>query len=110
MHPGPFDKQSEVELLRRIAHNFNVMERGQEETRDDSVHSEKLPAGRRIYFFDVKRTSKGDCYLVISERRRTEEGLKRDRIMVFREDMDRFMEAIARATGALAENERETKS
>ena len=86
------------------------MERSQEETRDDSIHSEKLPAGRRIYFFDVKRTSKGDFYLVISERRRTQEGPKRDRIMVFREDMDRFMEALTKATGAFAEQERGTKS
>lgn len=107
--PKSKDETLVVELLRGIAHNFNAMERSPEETRDDSLHSEKLPAGRRIYFFDVKRTSKGDCYLVISERRRTEEGPKRDRIMVFREDMDRFMEALAKATGAFEKKERETK-
>ncbi len=85
------------------------MERSPEGTRDDSVHAEKLPAGRRIYFFDVKRTSKGDFYLVISERRRTQEGPKRDRIMVFKEDMGRFLEALGRAAEAIGETEKQGK-
>lgn len=85
------------------------MERSPEGTRDDSVHTEKLPAGRRIYFFDVKRTSRGDFYLVISERRRTEEGSKRDRIMIFREDMKRFLEALDRAAEAFGETENPRK-
>jgi len=93
-----------------MAHNFNAMERTSEETRDDSIHSEKLLAGRRVYFFDVKRTSKGDCYLVISERRNTDEGPKRDRIMVFKEDIGRFMEALAKAAGAFRENEGKMES
>jgi hypothetical protein len=90
-----------VEMPRGVAHNFTAMERSSEETRDNSVHSERLPAGRRVYFFDVKRTSKGDCYLVISERRKTDEGPKRDRIMVFSEDIGRFMEALSKAAGKM---------
>jgi len=74
------------------------MEERYPEEKEDAVYSDKVPAGRRMYFFDVKKTSKGDFYLVISERRRTEEGKKRDRIWVFQEDLERFLEALNRAS------------
>ncbi len=74
-----------------------------EEREENAVFSERVPAGRRIYFIDVKRSSKGDLYLVISERRRTEEGKVRDRIWVFREDLDKFLEALEKATRVVRE-------
>lgn len=68
---------------------------------EESVYSQRVYAGRRIYYFDVKRSSRGDYYLVISEKRRTDEGAKRDRIWVFMEDLSKFMEALEETKRAL---------
>lgn len=76
-----------------------------EEREENAVFSERVPAGRRIYFIDVKRSSKGDLYLVISERRRTEEGKVRDRIWVFKEDLDKFLRALEKATQVVRQGE-----
>jgi len=74
-----------------------------EEREENAIFSERVLAGRRVYFIDVKRSSKGDLYLVISERRRTEEGKVRDRIWVFKEDLDKFLEALEKATRVVRE-------
>jgi hypothetical protein len=65
----------------------------------DEIYSRKIYAGRRTYYLDIKITSKNDKYLVISEKRRTNDRNKveHDRVMVFREDFEKFfdnMEAI----------------
>ena len=45
--------------------------------RNDEVFSEKVKAGKRTYFFDVKKTRGNDLYLTITESKRkngTEDG------------------------------------
>ncbi len=37
-----------------------------EQRKDDSLFSKRVPAGRRIYFIDIKKNKKGDLYLSIS--------------------------------------------
>lgn len=59
------------------------------------IFSTKFQAGKRTYFFDVKQSSPGDKYLVISESRPTKyEKHKHDRILIFQEDLPNFMDAL----------------
>lgn len=57
--------------------------------RDNSVHTESVPAGRRKYFLDVRTTREGDHYLTITERR---EG-QRHTIHLYKEDFVKFEDA-----------------
>lgn len=64
------------------------------------LFSEKVPAGRRTYFFDVKESVDGDKYLVISESRYAGgESHERHRVMVFEEHLVAFTQALTEAAG-----------
>jgi len=59
----------------------------------------KLHAGARIYFFDVKTTSRGDKYLVVNE----QSGDKRNRIFIFEDHAEEFSEKLAKNLKKLKE-------
>ena len=63
--------------------------------------SEKVSAGSRTYFFDVKQSKDGTRYLVISESRPQEAGHEHHRVMVFEENLDAFCAAFQKATNFL---------
>ena len=56
------------------------------------IFSSRVRAGSRTYYFDIKKNSKNDNYLVISESKRVgdENEKQRHRIMVFEEDIEKF--------------------
>ena len=56
------------------------------------IFSSRVRAGSRTYYFDIKKNSKDDNYLVISESKRMGEDneKQRHRIMVFEEDIEKF--------------------
>ncbi len=56
----------------------------------ERLYSKKLSAGKRTYYFDVKRGRDGSAYLVITEQ--TDE--KRNRLMVFEEKAEEFLSAL----------------
>lgn len=59
------------------------------------LFSERVFAGSRTYFFDVKETAKGTKYLVISESKRTSQGShEHTRVMVFEEHLEAFREGL----------------
>jgi len=47
--------------------------------------------GRKTYFFNVKENRYHDIYLNIVESRKTDNGFKRSSIIVFNEDIDKFL-------------------
>jgi hypothetical protein len=55
------------------------------------VYTNKIQAGSRTYFFDIKKTKRGDLYFNITEARSFSSGFERHRIMVFDEDIDNFL-------------------
>ena len=64
----------------------------------EELFSRMIRAGRRSYYFDVKGNRHGGVYLVISERKALEEGpADHFRVMVFPEDVQKFMEALGEA-------------
>ncbi|MDW8096080.1 MAG: DUF3276 family protein [Aquificaceae bacterium] len=56
----------------------------------ERLYSKRLNAGRRTYFFDVKKGRDGTSYLVITEQRDD----MRNRLMVFEDRVDEFVSAL----------------
>ncbi len=64
----------------------------------DEIFSEKVKAGKRTYFFDVKATRSNDYYLTITEskKRFKEDGFtyEKHKIFLYKEDFNKFLEAL----------------
>jgi hypothetical protein len=64
----------------------------------DEIFSEKVKAGKRTYFFDVKATRSNDYYLTITEskKRFKEDGFtyEKHKIFLYKEDFNKFVEAL----------------
>ena len=65
------------------------------------LFSEKVTAGSRTYFFDVKQSKDGTRYLVISESRPKGSDHEHHRVMVFEENLDAFCTSFEKATAFL---------
>lgn len=67
--------------------------------RENSVHQESIPAGKRKYFFDIRTTRDGDYYLTITERKKRylggDGGYEHERhtIYLYKEDFVKFEDA-----------------
>ncbi len=63
------------------------------------IYSQRVRAGKRTYFFDVKATRSNDYYLTITEskRRYKEDGYfyEKHKIFLYKEDFNKFVEALA---------------
>lgn len=74
--------------------NFNM---GDFENRErEEVHSKKVRAGKRTYFFDVKATRSNDYYITITEsKKRLEDGVFiKHKIFLYKEDFEKFAEGL----------------
>ena len=64
----------------------------------EEIFSERVKAGKRTYFFDVKATRSNDYYLTITEskRRYKEDGFtyEKHKIFLYKEDFDKFVTAL----------------
>lgn len=62
------------------------------------IYSQRVRAGKRTYFFDVKSTRSNDYYLTITEskRRYKEDGFfyEKHKIFLYKEDFDKFINAL----------------
>lgn len=56
------------------------------------LFTEKVMAGSRTYFFDVKEAKDGTKYLVISESRQGSSSYEHSRVMIFEEHLEAFVE------------------
>ncbi|MCS6999227.1 MAG: DUF3276 family protein [Aquificaceae bacterium] len=65
----------------------------------ERLYSKRLNAGKRTYFFDVKKGRDGTAYLVITEQ--TEE--RRNSLMVFEDRLEDFLSALQEAVGRMKE-------
>jgi hypothetical protein len=65
---------------------------------DNKPASRRVRAGSRTYFFDIKQTSEGKNFLIITESRfkGKEEGHTRQSIVVFPEQAQAFLKALTR--------------
>lgn len=66
-------------------------------SKNDSVFSKVVRAGRRrTYFFDVKTTRSNDYFLSITEskKRFDGDGFSRHKVFVYKEDINKFVDAL----------------
>ena len=61
------------------------------------VFSSRIQKGSRTYFFDIKLNEREECYLTITESKKTGENFDRHRIMVFEEDIEDFADLFQNA-------------
>ena len=62
------------------------------------IFSQRVRAGKRTYFFDVKSTRSNDYYLTITEskRRYKDDGFyyEKHKVFLYKEDFNKFLEAL----------------
>lgn len=62
---------------------------------DDKVlHTEKVPAGKRTYFFDLKENQQGSKVLKITESRKNDGEFIRHSVLIFEEDFKKIFDAL----------------
>jgi hypothetical protein len=61
---------------------------------DKVLYSEKVSAGKRTYFLDLKEDQRGSKVLKITESRKNDGEFIRHSILVFQEDFDKIFEAL----------------
>jgi len=73
------------------------MEDNNEKDRDE-IYSERVKAGKRTYFFDVKTTRSNDYYLTITEsKKKPKDGgfyYEKHKIFLYKEDFNKFTDAL----------------
>lgn len=64
----------------------------------EEIYSERVRAGKRTYFFDVKATRGNDYYVTITESKRKpkDDGYvyEKHKIFLYKEDFNKFVEAM----------------
>ncbi|MGI9545543.1 MAG: DUF3276 family protein [Cyclobacteriaceae bacterium] len=67
------------------------------------IYSQRVRAGKRTYFFDVKATRSNDYYLTITESKRKfkDDGYfyEKHKIFLYKEDFDKFVNALNGTVG-----------
>lgn len=76
------------------------MVEGQDKQYRDEIHTNKVKAGKRTYFFDIKATKGNDLYLTITESKKRfnkdEEKpfFEKHKIFLYKEDFEKFVDGL----------------
>ena len=75
----------------------------------EEIFSNKVRAGKRTYFFDVRATRANDYYLTITESKKifNDDGsnyFKKHKIFLYKEDFEKFKEALAESVDYILKN------
>ena len=69
----------------------------------DELYSERVRAGKRTYFFDVRSTRGGDYYITITESKKVfnDDGFyyQKHKIFLYKEDFNKFQNAMNSTLG-----------
>ena len=73
----------------------------------EEIFSERVKAGKRTYFFDVKSTRSGDYFITVTEsKRRPDDGMYlKHKIFLYKEDFQKFAESLHKAIDFVKENQ-----
>lgn len=69
---------------------------------DKTLFSEKVPAGKRTYFLDLKENQQGSILLKITESRKNDGEFKRNSVLIFQEDFEKIFEALEKVKAEIA--------
>ncbi len=61
---------------------------------DKTLFTEKVAAGKRTYFFDLKEDNKGSKILKVTESRKNDGEFIRHSVLIFEEDFEKIFEAL----------------
>lgn len=66
------------------------------DVKSENVYSQRVRAGKRTYFFDVKATrSTEDYYIIVTESRRVgDDKYEKHKIFLYKEDFQKFTDAL----------------
>ena len=67
------------------------------------LYAARQQAGNRTHFFDVKKGPAGQVRLEITESKRKDDGFERHCVMVFEEDVSRFVSELLKAVSAIGD-------
>ena len=71
-------------------------------TERKELYNNRIYAGSRTYFFDVKVSSDGTKYLTITEARHAEgDTFTKNRIMIFEEHIEEFLDGLNNAVNTM---------
>lgn len=74
---------------------------------NNEIFSQRVRAGKRTYFFDVKATRSNDYYLTITESKRKykDDGYtyEKHKIFLYKEDFNKFMDALSNTVNHVKE-------
>lgn len=78
----------------------------------EEIFSNKVRAGKRTYFFDVRATRADDYYLTITERKKifNDNGshqFKKHKIFLYKEDFEKFKTALSESVDFIFKNKGE---
>ena len=83
---------------------------GNESKGKKEIFSSAVRAGRRTYFFDVKKTKRGDLYLTVTESKKVFDNkdgsfhFEKHKLFLYKEDFDKFSDAYQEAVAFIKEN------
>lgn len=87
---------------RLFTETLRIVEENKDNDRKE-IFSERVRAGKRTYFFDVKATRSNDYYLTITESKRKykDDGYtyEKHKIFLYKEDFNKFMKAMESTIG-----------
>lgn len=89
---------------------FNVKDMENSNQMDKDIFSKPVKAGKRTYFFDVKKTKTNDYFLTITESKRIIDSedkvtYEKHKIFLYQEDFEKFLAAMNEAVNFVsAEN------
>jgi hypothetical protein len=83
----------------KIGNDLTVKNTVVDERNDrEEIYSQRIKAGKRTYFFDVKSTRSNDFYLTITEskKRMRDDGFvyEKHKIFLYKEDFEKFIAAL----------------
>lgn len=65
----------------------------------DEIHSKLIKAGKRTYFFDIKKTKGNDHYITLTESKKIiidgRETFQKHKIFIYKEDFEKVMEGFS---------------
>ena len=75
----------------------------------EEIYSNKVRAGKRTYFFDVRATKADDYYLTITESKKIfddngNQSFKKHKIFLYKEDFEKFQNALADTLSYIIKN------
>ncbi len=94
IHKGRFFDGTDLKVIDKDTKDLTIEKELKYDRKTESRSSgkdSKLHAGPRIYHFEVKKSSRGDKYLVVTE----QSGNKRNRIFIFEDHAEKFSQKLA---------------